>query len=136
MSTNIDRRTALRLATGALAYGAGAAAVTGTGFAISEAKGAGNTLFDQRLAAFHTANDWFIRAFERPGGCSDEVSGALCKIAGDAFTDLIDTPATTYAQITAKLTAVTVWFDGSVIENEDVRIIADEARAILTQAGR
>ncbi|HEX8382874.1 MAG TPA: hypothetical protein VF592_05800 [Sphingomonas sp.] len=39
-TSNTTRRGLLRLATGTLAYGAGAAAVTGAGFAISEAKGA------------------------------------------------------------------------------------------------
>lgn len=39
-TSNTTRRGLLRLATGFLAYGAGAAAVAGGGFAISEAKGA------------------------------------------------------------------------------------------------
>ncbi|WP_203309621.1 hypothetical protein [Sphingomonas beigongshangi] len=60
MSANTTRRALLRLGTGALAYGAGAAAVAG-GFAIAgEAKGAeterpGRAAWDRALAAYRAA---------------------------------------------------------------------------------
>ncbi len=67
MSTNTTRRSLLRLGTGALAYGAGAAAVAGCVALAGEAKGAGPQrislelarLLDQYVAADRTLDRWY-----------------------------------------------------------------------------
>lgn len=67
MDTNTTRRSLLRLGTGALAYGAGAAAVAGGVALAGEAKGAGpqrispelTRLLDQYAAADRTLDRWY-----------------------------------------------------------------------------
>jgi hypothetical protein len=87
-------------------------------------------LFNQRLAAFESANAEFLRVCRSPG-CPDEVSGPACEAAGDAYDALISTPAPDLRGLAAKLRALSDWSKDSVVPNDEVETIAADARRLL-----
>lgn len=119
----------------ALIGGAGLAAVALAAPATAALTGTSSTaIFNRRLAAFHDANNRFVAANKMPH-CPDALGDALCHSAADAYEALIDTPAPDFAGVSAKLDALARWSTGSVIPNEEVQTIADDARRLLKGEG-
>ena len=95
--------------------------------AIPSADGA---LFHKHLAAFEQANAAFLQACAMPG-LSDDIGEQACLSAGDAYDVMIATPAPDFASLGKKVDALFRWSSGSEIPNDEVAMLAADARRLL-----
>jgi hypothetical protein len=143
MSTDTTtRRGLLRLATSALAYGAGATAVTATGFAISEAKGA------TPITADRTAWTGAIAECERTSSAvsgfdwkaTDDLSppefDTLCDRERGARDALLLMPAPDWAAVELKIAKMRAWYEGGMVDDENLAAIQADVRRLAGQEGR
>lgn len=89
------------------------------------------TLFAHRLAAFMEANAVFMNTVGAVGGASDDVAGVLCEQAGDAYRDLVATPAPDFQGLAEKVAAMATWNDGVRPKQEAAEALYADARALL-----
>jgi hypothetical protein len=101
---------------------------------VSNAQAAPNTdgsLFHQRLAAFERANAEFLRTCRTP--ClPDDVQNEACCAAGDAYDVMLATPAPDLASMARKIDALARWSSGSEIPNDEIALIAADARRLVS----
>lgn len=90
-----------------------------------------STLFADRLDAFKRANAVFVQTVGAPGGVTDAVADDLCSKAGDAYQDLIETPAPDLRSLAQKVDAVAAWNDGVQPKQDAADAIYSDASALL-----
>lgn len=90
-----------------------------------------STLFADRLDAFKRANAVFIQTVCAPGGVVDAIADDLCSKAGDAYQDMIETPAPDLRSFAQKVDAVAAWNDGVQPKQDAADAIYSDASALL-----
>jgi hypothetical protein len=132
--TNTTRRGLLRLATSALAYGAGATAVTATGFAISEAKGATPAMdrraWDAALTDYRAMRDR-LDALPLDSGLNDQACDAMCASLDRLFL----TPAPDLAAVGEKLTLLRDTCLDCPVEDDVLAALQADVRRIAGREG-
>lgn len=92
------------------------------------------TLFAERLEAFKAANALFITTCDVPGGATDEVAEDLCEKAGDAYFDMVTTPAPDAAAFVQKFGAVDAWNDGVAPKQDTADALYADVRALMGES--
>lgn len=90
-----------------------------------------STLFADRLDAFKRANAAFVQTVNTAGGVTDAIADDLCGKAGDAYQDMIETPAPDLRSFAQKVDAVAVWNDGVLPKQDAADAIYSDASALL-----
>lgn len=94
------------------------------------APAAGGTLFNERLAAFEKANAAFLETCKMPD-LPDEIGSQACLDAGAAYDIMIETPAPDLPSLARKLDALVRWSSGCEIPNDEIEMLAADARHLV-----
>jgi hypothetical protein len=89
-----------------------------------------SALFHERFAAFERANAAFLQTCKMPN-LADEIGDQACLDAGNAYDVMIATPASDFRCLGKKLDALFRWSSGSEIPNDEVAMLAADARRLL-----
>jgi hypothetical protein len=92
-----------------------------------------STLFASRLAAFKQANANFLGACAAKPPSPDELTDALCEQAGDAYRDVIMTPAGDLLALAAKIEVAAAWNDDVSPKQDAIDAIYADVRALLNE---